>query len=404
MKGNIKEISSKYGVSYNALRQSYHRTMSHTTEGSVSRSNVTESKKDKPSNSNISSKKQPVDVHGSIWWTCRLPSLDLMEGLPWHGKGNRGWKGIVTPSVTMEVFKNGRVKIHDHASDWRIVLVKELRECGWSDEQISWVLDELRLHGEELHVAQRNPNAPDIDEYSCDGTIHHFTDGTPWYNKSEELVAQLKQYFDNCYSEIHSLPKTLGLIMGGMPIPTVLSNMMLIMDKMVERISALEQKGLQPGASPPGIILPISQTTASMAGSKPGAKESPDCSPSYDSPQIGIEKEESSGSLTAAGPAKSNTEILKEQLLEEQGITPDQDPADIPQSTLHLPPPARPRHCPHICADPSFSCFKCLACSPARVIGYVSNGTLEPSDEFLEGSDLVCRNHYENCRFYPKGE
>jgi hypothetical protein len=417
--GDIKKIAIKYSINESTLRQSYHRVMSQMTGGAVERSNVT-AVGGKPC---CSSSADGIDVHGWDCYSTEVPPA-FTRMLPWVGKGNRGYWRIKTQEVTLNAFASGKVVVFPHSLFWKQVLAVELRKHGWDGLILDSFFSSLRLNGETVHVAFSDPQCPSQPAVFENGLwkITYHRDKTPNPQGSAEITVTaqgLESAIATLQSEVGAIPERIKTYLGSLTLNQMLTQMMVHVEKLGDRLSDLEQeqKGRQPGASPPvSSNFPMS-TAASKEGSTPGANESPNClssSKPYESlPQTGIKREESPGSL-AAVPASCSESSCSFRIsaldfwssfsAEKEGITPEsQDPADIPQSTLKLPPPIRPKHCPHVCADPSFNCFKCLAVKPAQVIGYVNEGgTLEPGDQFLDpaGGDLICRNHYEKCRFY----
>jgi len=242
--GDFGKTAIKYGLTKRqeaALRRRmsrhYHQKACHNFGGAVDRSQSPASPK-KPS---PGIRDPLINLHGKLFYKCRMDPA-LVALLPWHGKGGRGWRGFRLPNLTLMCFKDGRMEAYDKGSGWREALVVELRRCGWSDESIGLMFDNFRATGQELHIAQRTPGVlMGVEQARLGGLLVEKTDHTPWWNGTTEHVFRLEHYFEELHHEVKALPHTLGLVMGGMPITTVMSNLMVMMDRVSQRIARLEE-------------------------------------------------------------------------------------------------------------------------------------------------------------------
>jgi len=271
--GDIKRTSIKCRVNYDTLQKRWsrlHHKSDKTTDGSVSRSS------DRSSDAlPLAKPDDPINVHGSYWWNGSIPA-ELVQRLPWHGKGNRGWWGFTSEEVSLQAYKNGKVRIFPFKWSWRIACVLHLRKYGFTDEQIAELIDpkNLEAHGDELHVSVPLPSGvPKLpEESSLDGIIRRYVDGSPW-GKSLEWAYLLQKYFERLDTKVDEIPKIVGAVMGGMRIDLVVANTLGIVEKLSERVSALEMSppnGAAGGSihSPPYVAAePHSVTKPTAPGS-----------------------------------------------------------------------------------------------------------------------------------------
>ena len=243
--GDFTRVAIKHGLTKKdevtlrrRMSRYYHRRGCHNFGGAVNRLPA-EPNNQSPDQSN--GREPLVNFHGKIFYRCSMPP-DLVARLPFNGTGGRGWWGFRLPNLTLMCFKNGRSEAYDKGSGWRESLVVELRKCGWTDPQIGLMFDNFRVNGEELHLAERTPGVlMGVEQTRLGGLLVDKTDRTPCWNGTTEHVFKLEQYFEELHHEVKNLPRTLGLMMSGMPITTVLNNMMVMMDRMGERIAKLEE-------------------------------------------------------------------------------------------------------------------------------------------------------------------
>jgi len=265
--GDIKRTSIKYRVNYDALQKRWsrlHHKSDKTTDGSVSRSSDC-------SSDALPKPDDPVNIHGSYWWNGSIPA-ELVQRLPWHGKGNRGWWGFTSEEVSLQAYKNGKVRIFPIKWSWRIACVLHLRKYGFTDEQIAELIDpkNLEVHGDELHVSVPLPSGvPKLpEESSLDGIIRRYVDGSPW-GKSLEWAYLLQKYFERLDTKVDEIPKIVGAVMGGMRIDLVVANTLGIVEKLSERVSALERSPPSGAGEEPH--SPSASTGSSPSVTKPQA-------------------------------------------------------------------------------------------------------------------------------------
>jgi hypothetical protein len=271
--GDIINTLRDYGIldpkEYRRMQKRLSRIKTNTTDQSVSRSQI------KPPD-------QPVEVHGDAWWAGKLRDLALVEGLPWRGRGNRGWHGIVTPSVTFEVYKDGSYRVFDHEGDWQLTLAKELQACGWSDDQIGGLFEDMRFHGQSLHIAERKPGVQKgLIWQSKDGNEKELGDSTPRHDTHESVVDSLTHLFKKIDAMPDMIPVVLHRYLGGKTPMLILAQMEGQMIKMQDdqmrmhgELSDLKQlNGLNHLSAP---SLNTADGPPSLGATEPLSKGSPE--------------------------------------------------------------------------------------------------------------------------------
>jgi hypothetical protein len=238
--GDIKKVALKYGLTYWSLYHQYHRTMAKLTGGAVERSIVT-----KPCAS--SSSGSGVDVHGWDCYTTEVPP-QFSKMLPWVGKGNRGYWRIKTPDVTLNAFGSGKIMVFPHSLFWKQVLAVELRKYGWDGLILDSFFTTLHLNGETVHVAFSDPQCPSTPAVFENGLwkITYHRDKTPNPQGSAEITVTaqgLESAIATLQSEVGAIPERLKSYLGSVTVNQLLTQMMVHVEKLGNRLAVVESRG-----------------------------------------------------------------------------------------------------------------------------------------------------------------
>jgi hypothetical protein len=348
----------------------------------------------------------PIGVHfASFYQTWLVDPRIIVDTLPWHGTPDgRGWYGFVTEDVTLKAWKGGKIIVYDkNALHWKSTLVKELTVRGWSGEQFHALDESLTKNGVRKDITIPYPGANShtvkpvhINEGGI--VIDGYGDETPKKGGNIEIsinVTEIQQRLEQVESEVRALPKSVGLLLGGVPTTEILNNMMLAIVKISEqnmkvseRVDSLYQLILHnllgDKKAPSDSVAkegrpPMQDPSCRTPGSSTGGASITDSSAKAGSevPPYAAENQ------TELGSSRGSDESYQAQLREEITGTYHSPHSKSPSDRI-------PGACPKLVRGWKDNLF----CGP-RLLVY-ANGEMK-SDDFANH----CIGDFQTCPFYP---
>jgi hypothetical protein len=113
--------------------------------------------------------------------------------------------------VTLQVYNDGSLRVFDRKGDYQLSLAHELQDCGWSDNDIGNLIEDLRYHEQALHVSERKPGVQrGVIWQSRDSNEKRIGDSTPFETGTDESVVES---LTKLYQKIDAMPDMIPVVL-----------------------------------------------------------------------------------------------------------------------------------------------------------------------------------------------
>lgn len=252
--GDIRRISNKYAYGdqrfYSALKKRCLRNLSpfHQMFAGAKGRRLQE----RPQVGDATAPRTDLHVRPFFW--TKLVDPSPLASLPWvAGKGRRGFWQVVTPEMTIQAWRSGRVQVYDKDPGWKECLVRTLREYGWTDPMIGSLIESFKQERHELHIAIESPGVTSQTlppKVYNDGKrqITVAGDKTPFSKGTFEVMIKedtgvLESQISLLTKAVQDVRSTLAPVMGGLSYANLINlvnQIGLRQAQIVERLAKLE--------------------------------------------------------------------------------------------------------------------------------------------------------------------
>jgi len=258
--GDIKKVSSKYGVNYWTLASAYHRSMEIVHNSSVGTHRRIKPTAGKPEN---------FDAHGQLYYQTLVLSEPHLAKIPREvlSRWGKPWyRELSHPDFTLRAFASGRCLVFAHRLSWRDALKEELSRL-WDPQAVSSFLACLQVNGCKLELAVAIPGVPSGQHYEDKaGLVSIDTDHTPKSQGNVEIKVNIGE-FDRRLSSMEQQIAQLASS-GGYVGLQQLKDQVFILAKDMRSIVSLFSSYLKVGSHPVD-IADADQPAPPMAGPNP---------------------------------------------------------------------------------------------------------------------------------------